>query len=148
MPYQELKCPFCPKTSSRGTGLASHIRFAHPKQYRKWAKDPNRLQATPKLGSPDTPNRPASPPRLGQTEPTQTIQTEQIAPGNPTLQLLTDTLSQLQRRKQTVEKELARFDDLRKELEAASAEIESLEKTLGLFESQPTADSSRGSRSR
>jgi flagellar motility protein MotE (MotC chaperone) len=85
---------------------------------------------------------------LAQPRSTQTIQTEQIAPANPTFHLLSDTLSQLQQRKQTVEKELARFDDLRKELEAANAEIESLEKTLGLFESQSTADSSRGSRSR
>jgi len=38
MPKQELQCPFCPKTSSRGTGLASHIRGAHPKQYPGWSK--------------------------------------------------------------------------------------------------------------
>ena len=38
MPKQELQCPFCPKTSSRGTGLASHIRGAHPKQYAGWSK--------------------------------------------------------------------------------------------------------------
>jgi hypothetical protein len=37
MPKQNL-CPFCPKTSSRGTGLASHIRGAHPKQYPGWSK--------------------------------------------------------------------------------------------------------------
>jgi hypothetical protein len=34
----DLQCPFCPKTSSRGTGLASHIRGAHPKQYAGWSK--------------------------------------------------------------------------------------------------------------
>src|ERR1700758_4310899 len=38
MPKQVLQCPFCPKTSSRGTGLASHIRGAHPKQYPGWSK--------------------------------------------------------------------------------------------------------------
>jgi hypothetical protein len=27
-----------PKTSSRGTGLASHIRGAHPKQYSGWSR--------------------------------------------------------------------------------------------------------------
>jgi hypothetical protein len=37
MPNQELQCPFCPKTSSRGTGLASHIRGAHAKQYAGWS---------------------------------------------------------------------------------------------------------------
>ena len=39
MPNQKLKCPFCPKTSSRGTGLASHIRGAHPKQYSGWTRN-------------------------------------------------------------------------------------------------------------
>jgi hypothetical protein len=38
MPNQQLQCPFCPKTSSRGTGLASHIRGAHPKEYANWKK--------------------------------------------------------------------------------------------------------------
>jgi len=38
MPKQDLQCPFCPKTSSRGTGLASHIRGAHRKQYAGWSK--------------------------------------------------------------------------------------------------------------
>jgi hypothetical protein len=38
MPKQDLQCPFCPKTSSRGTGLASHIRGAHSKQYTAWSK--------------------------------------------------------------------------------------------------------------
>ena len=42
MPNQELQCPFCPKTSSRGTGLASHIRGAHPKQYAGWSRDRKR----------------------------------------------------------------------------------------------------------
>jgi len=35
---QELPCPFCPKTSSRGTGLASHIRGAHPRRYSSWSR--------------------------------------------------------------------------------------------------------------
>ena len=38
MSKQDLQCPFCPKTSTRGTGLASHIRGAHPKQYLGWSK--------------------------------------------------------------------------------------------------------------
>ena len=134
MPQQELKCPFCPKTSSRGTGLASHIRSSHAKQYRRWVKDPNRLQPAPKPRSSAVRDQHHIQ-TLVQPRSTQTLEPEQIAPGNPTFQLLSDTLSQLQQRKQTVEKELARFDDLRKELEAANAEIESLEKTLGIFES-------------
>ncbi len=38
MAQQQLQCPFCPKTSSRGTGLASHIRGTHPAQYGSWQK--------------------------------------------------------------------------------------------------------------
>jgi hypothetical protein len=38
MAQLELQCPFCSKTSSRGTGLASHIRGTHPAQYAKWQK--------------------------------------------------------------------------------------------------------------
>jgi hypothetical protein len=34
----ELQCPFCSKTSSRGTGLASHIRGTHPAEYGSWQK--------------------------------------------------------------------------------------------------------------
>jgi hypothetical protein len=38
MAQLELQCPFCSKTSSRGTGLASHIRGTHPAQYGSWQK--------------------------------------------------------------------------------------------------------------
>ena len=38
MPLSILPCPYCPKTSSRGTGLASHIRGSHPVQYSVWLK--------------------------------------------------------------------------------------------------------------
>jgi len=44
MPKQDLQCPFCPKTSSRGTGLASHIRGSHPRQYSNWKKNRKVLQ--------------------------------------------------------------------------------------------------------
>ena len=45
MPTQPLQCPFCATTSTRGTGLTAHIRGRHPKEYSRWVKDPNRLQA-------------------------------------------------------------------------------------------------------
>jgi hypothetical protein len=38
MSKQDLQCPFCPKTSSHGAGLAAHIRGAHPKQHSAWSK--------------------------------------------------------------------------------------------------------------
>jgi hypothetical protein len=44
MPKQKLQCPFCLKTSSRGTGLASHIRGAHPKQYSGWSRSRKSVQ--------------------------------------------------------------------------------------------------------
>ncbi len=37
MAKQNLQCPYCPKRSSRGTGLASHIRGAHPAEYAEWS---------------------------------------------------------------------------------------------------------------
>jgi hypothetical protein len=46
MSKQILQCPFCPKTSSRGTGLASHIRGAHPTQYAAWSEARKRLKTT------------------------------------------------------------------------------------------------------
>ena len=52
MPTQVLQCPFCDTTSSRGTGLSAHIRGRHPKEYAKWIKDPNRIQAAQKAVSP------------------------------------------------------------------------------------------------
>ena len=45
MPKQDLQCPFCPKTSSHGAGLASHIRGAHPKKHSAWSKARKRGQA-------------------------------------------------------------------------------------------------------
>jgi len=36
MPKQNLQCPFCPKVSSHGAGLASHIRSSHPQQHESW----------------------------------------------------------------------------------------------------------------
>src|SRR4051794_18731868 len=52
MPNQELQCPFCEKTSSRGTGLASHIRGSHPKQYPGWKKSRGNAPRAQAAGSP------------------------------------------------------------------------------------------------
>ena len=52
MPDQELQCPFCPKTSSRGTGLASHIRGAHPSHYAGWSRSRKGVQKTRVSASP------------------------------------------------------------------------------------------------
>jgi hypothetical protein len=52
MANQELQCPFCEKTSSRGTGLASHIRGSHPKQYPGWKKNKGNTPRTQATSSP------------------------------------------------------------------------------------------------
>jgi hypothetical protein len=52
MANQELQCPFCEKTSSRGTGLASHIRGSHPKQYPGWKKNRGNAQRPQATSSP------------------------------------------------------------------------------------------------
>jgi len=52
MPKQNLQCPFCPKTSSHGAGLASHIRGTHPRQYRGWVRS-RRSAQPPATGVPD-----------------------------------------------------------------------------------------------
>src|ERR1043166_9672778 len=39
----KLQCPFCSMVSTRGTGLSSHVRARHPREYGKWNKNPNRL---------------------------------------------------------------------------------------------------------
>src|SRR5207237_9958071 len=40
---QKLQCPFCATVSTRGTGLSSHVRTQHPREYGKWNKNPSRL---------------------------------------------------------------------------------------------------------
>ena len=61
--------------------------------------------------------------------------------GNPTMDLLNQAHSQLRTRKQSIEAELARLDDLNQELQIINAQIESLDKTLVVFQKQTTPDS-------
>src|SRR5215467_12502890 len=49
---QKLQCPFCSTVSTRGTGLSSHVRAQHPKEYGKWNKNPNRLLEAAAAASP------------------------------------------------------------------------------------------------
>jgi hypothetical protein len=46
MPQLKLQCPYCPKISSRGTGLASHIRGTHPDRYSSWRKSRGNSSST------------------------------------------------------------------------------------------------------
>jgi hypothetical protein len=58
---------------------------------------------------------------------------QHIEANNPTLVLLVEAHTQLIERKQAIEKNLPRVDDLRRELEAINAQVESLEATLAFF---------------
>jgi prefoldin subunit 5 len=60
--------------------------------------------------------------------------------GNPTMDLLNQAHVQLRTRKQAIEAELARLDDLNKELQIVDARIESLDKTLSVFQQRTTPE--------
>jgi len=60
--------------------------------------------------------------------------------GNPTMDLLNQAHVQLRTRKQAIEAELARLDDLNKELQLVDARIESLDKTLSVFQQRTTPE--------
>ena len=126
MPKPSLQCPFCSKTSSRGAGLASHIRSAHSRQY---AKGGNHLRAQITPSAPEPARSGGAP--LDVSVQTATSPLEEGS--NATLDLLGKAYVQLTGRKRVIEGELSRFDDLRKELEAVSAQIESLKNTVALF---------------
>ena len=49
---QKLQCPFCSAISTRGTGLAAHVRAKHPRAYGKWNKNPNRMLEADAAASP------------------------------------------------------------------------------------------------
>src|SRR5215472_10710433 len=49
---QKLQCPFCSTVSTRGTGLSSHIRTQHRREYGKWNQNPNRLLEAAAAASP------------------------------------------------------------------------------------------------
>ena len=139
MAQQEWQCPFCETTSSRPQGLAAHIRYGHPKQYQKWLKDPQRLAQALKAVSATPPGKPLKRPPTAVPEPAE----PRPAPGadNPTLELLNEAHSQLTTRKRTIESELARFDELKKELETIDAQMQSLEQTLSIFQRGTPVDS-------
>jgi hypothetical protein len=123
--------------------LAAHIRNRHAKQYPKWLKTPTRL-ADARNGA-VAPTVATQPPQPEPPAIAQTIQAEapvtapQTIAANPTLDLLKQAHSQLVERRQSIESELSRLTGLTKELETISAQIQALDKTLGVFESRTTS---------
>ena len=155
---QKLQCPFCSTISTRGTGLSSHVRAQHPREYGKWNKNPNRLPEAAAAVSPQQePKRNRrlhtvqAPAKVGPrkvvvtAQPIQEEPTQLAAPASYTgendvpeaLTLLQKAYEQLSARKQTIETELARIEGLRGEHEAVTAQVAALDQALKAFHHQP-----------
>ena len=137
MPQHVLHCRFCEQISSRPQGLAAHIRNRHPKQYPKWLKTPTRLDDARNSRTPASKSAAESdgPSRDQTSAAASPVPTPIAAVENPTLDLLRQVHGQLLERKQSIEADLVRLNNLTKELEAVNTQLEALDKTLGLFQS-------------
>ena len=151
---QKLQCPFCSTVSTRGTGLSAHVRSKHSREYRKWNKNPNRLLEAAAAVSPPKDARKNRPlPRVQPSAPvtireeaaaTQPIEEQRIvlpAPApqkgdkdsNGAFSLLQKAYEQLSTRKQSIENELARIEELRGEHEAVAAQVAALDQAMKAF---------------
>jgi len=151
---QKLQCPFCSTVSTRGTGLSSHVRTQHPREYGKWNKKPNRLLEAAAAASPQNEARKKRP--MARVEPSAPvkIREEAIATqpvkeqanvlparvpqagdknGNEALSLLQKAYEQLSTRKQSIENELARVEELRAEHETVTAQVAALDQAMKAF---------------
>ena len=140
---QKLQCPFCPVIATRGTGLSAHVRAKHPRGYGKWNKNPNRLLDAGKAASPQPevtktrsllPEAPIQAPSIQKP-----VSSAARAPGTSerngadSLSLLQKAFEQLNTRKQSIESELARVEELRGEHEAVTAQVAALEQAMKAF---------------
>jgi hypothetical protein len=156
---QNLQCPFCSAISTRGTGLVAHVRAKHPRDYRKWNKNPNRLLEAGAASSPKQeakknlrlhPGRSSTPVAVVEAAlPVPPIQ-KQPKPSAPrtdendvheSLSLLQKAYEQLSTRKQSIESELARIEGLRGEHEAVTAQVAALDLAMKAFQLQPVRQS-------
>ena len=151
---RRLQCPFCATISTRGTGLSSHIRSQHPREYRKWNKNPTKLAdaaaAARAKGSADTalaqpvPSPPidvtAGAKRRPQAQPrgdASALTVERgfgAADGNAAGALVQQAYDQLNARKQSIEAELGRIEALRAEHEAVASQVAALEEAMRAFQ--------------
>jgi hypothetical protein len=120
--------------------MSSHVRNSHKKQYPKWSKDPNRLQ--PVEAKSQERHKSVKPPRKATiaeppakiAEPLQAVESvPSTTNGDGALGLLNQAREQLVDRKEIIESELSKMEDLRTELGRIDAQIESLDGTLGVF---------------
>ena len=159
---QNLQCPFCSAISTRGTGLVAHVRAKHPREYRKWNKNPNRLLEAGAAALPEQearknlrlhPVRSSIPVAVAEAVlPVPPIQKQSKLPPpsaprtgengvHDSLSLLQNAYEQLSTRKQSIESELARIEGLRGEHEAVTAQVAALDLAMKAFQNQPVRQS-------
>ena len=151
---QKLQCPFCSTVSTRGTGLSSHVRAQHPREYGKWNKNPNRLLEAAVADAPQKEAGKKRPSQRVQPSVPVKIREEAVATppireqamaletparktgdedGNQALGLLQKAYEQLSTRKQSIENELARIEELRGEHETLTAQVAALDQAMKAF---------------
>jgi hypothetical protein len=153
----KLQCPFCTTISTRGTGLSSHIRSQHPREYEKWTKNPGRIADAAVATSPGivsgktssarrakplrvdvtagTAGRPPAEPSVKVSSPAAK-QGARDGGGDDTRRLVQKAYDQLSARKHSIEAELARIEALRAEHEAVTARVAALDQALKAFQQQ------------
>jgi hypothetical protein len=153
----KLQCPFCTTISTRGTGLSSHIRSQHPREYGKWKKNPSRLAdaasaASSGKVSAKTPSvNPVQPLPVHMTaearrSPRAESRDDLSAPavgqgsggagGDDARGLVQKAYHQLSARKQSIEAELARIEVLRADHERVTAQVAALDEAMKAFQQQ------------
>ena len=150
MPKQQnLHCPFCEATSTRGTGLSAHVRARHPNQYKNWNRNPDRFaEAAHSAAAPKAkPERkrqvgvmtPApvqplpQPVEQQRTESTAAKRQLSTANGNQALSLLQKVHDQLAARKDSIEAEIARVEALRIEHESVITQLAAINQAMTAF---------------
>jgi hypothetical protein len=146
---RKLQCPFCATISARGTGLSSHIRSQHPREYGKWSRNPNKIGDAAAAALPARASAKASPVERGkpravgvtaEAKPSGNVLATAVpernvdAGGNDAGRLVEKAYHQLTARKQSIEAELARIDTLRAEHETVTARLAALEEAMKTFQ--------------
>ena len=151
---RRLQCPFCATISTRGTGLSSHIRSQHPREYGKWNKNPNKLvdaaaaAFTAKPSGKTSRTRAVAPVSVDvAAEATRASNVESAGKPTPIAiehrhpdgediearNLVWKAYEQLSARKHSIEAELARIEALRSEHAAVTAQVAALDEAMTAF---------------
>ena len=135
----------------RGTGLSAHVRGQHAKKYAKWNKNPNRIIEAAAASPQEELNSNGRIPSLRSPAPVEIVtaaagasrQQPRILPNggkqttqsdvNDALAMLQKAHKQLSTRKQMIESELARIEELRGEHESVAKQVAALDDALKAF---------------